>query len=378
VTASLLGTIALFLLLAGAAFWLAFRRQLQAAWREPVLKTPVLIVESDDWGYGPLEQAGRLREICALLLKHQDAVGRPAVMTLGVVLGGPDGARIRGGQSLAYHRMTLADERLASVREAMLDGERAGVFSLQLHGMEHFWPATLLHASSSDASVRAWLKSEAPAPTEALPAHLQSRWIDSSRLPSGELPADEVMTAGRDEARAFAAIFGAPPAVAVPPTFVWSVDVERAWSDAGVAVLITPGRRYGSRDGAGKPQSTDTRIYNGQRSPGGLTYLVRNDYFEPMLGHRAERGLSALAAKAHLGRPTLLETHRANFLGDPALVERALGELDRLLAGARARFPALRFMSSAELARHYAQRSDLIERNLAPRLRCFARRLASQ
>src|SRR4051794_14413581 len=105
-------------------------------------------------------------------------------MTLGVILAGPDGARIRSNHSLTYPRMTLADERLPTVREAMLHGEHAGVFSLQLHGMEHFWPATLLHASSTDASVRAWLTSEAPAATEALPSHLQSRWIDSSRLPS--------------------------------------------------------------------------------------------------------------------------------------------------------------------------------------------------
>jgi hypothetical protein len=134
--------------------------------------------------------------------------------------------------------------------------------------------------------------------------------------------------------------------------------------------------RYEGRDAAGKPRRTNGAIFNAQRSPGGLTCLVRNDYFEPAFGHTAERGLAALAAKTRLGRPTLLETHRANFLGEKAGAQRSLAELERLLAGALARFPSVRFMSSAELARHYTQRTDLIERSLMARLRCLVARLA--
>lgn len=37
----------------------AFARPLVARWREPVLKYPVLAIESDDWG------AGRLSRMCA-------------------------------------------------------------------------------------------------------------------------------------------------------------------------------------------------------------------------------------------------------------------------------------------------------------------------
>jgi len=32
-----------------------------------VLRAPVLILESDDWGYGPVEQAQRLEQIAELL-----------------------------------------------------------------------------------------------------------------------------------------------------------------------------------------------------------------------------------------------------------------------------------------------------------------------
>ena len=81
-------------LLLWAAVLLAFAGPLVARWREPVLRQPVLIIESDDWGAGPLAQADALNRLSALLQRVRDGSGRPAVMTLGVVLEVPDGPRI--------------------------------------------------------------------------------------------------------------------------------------------------------------------------------------------------------------------------------------------------------------------------------------------
>src|SRR4029078_6674252 len=85
-------------------------------------------------------------------------------------------------------------------------------------------------------------------PTEALPAPLQSRWIDASQLPSAPLDAAVIKAAAREEVDAFARAFGQAPAVVVPPTFIWNPNVERAWREAGIKVLITPGVRYEGRD----------------------------------------------------------------------------------------------------------------------------------
>src|ERR1700688_2869907 len=105
---ALVAAIVIWLAVSSALLAFAFRRALSAAWREPVLRAPVLILESDDWGYGPQVQAERL--------------GRHPVATLGIVLAGPDTERIRADGCRMYHRVTLADPRLASVREAMLRG----------------------------------------------------------------------------------------------------------------------------------------------------------------------------------------------------------------------------------------------------------------
>ena len=56
-------------------------RGIVAAWREPVLKRPILIIESDDWGAGPDEQAAALKQISHLLEKFADHERRRPVMT---------------------------------------------------------------------------------------------------------------------------------------------------------------------------------------------------------------------------------------------------------------------------------------------------------
>ena len=73
-----------------------FRREIFACWNEPVLSRPVMIIESDDWGPGPEEQAEVLEEITSLLESFSDCDGRHPVMTLGMVLATADGGSIDG------------------------------------------------------------------------------------------------------------------------------------------------------------------------------------------------------------------------------------------------------------------------------------------
>jgi len=365
------------LVLACAVLALAFRSTLASAWREPVLRVPVLILESDDWGYGPLEQAACLDRLVELLSRFRDAVGHPPVTTLGIVLGGPDVERMRAEGWKHYRRVTLGDGRLAPVREAILCGLQRHVFALQLHGLEHFWPACLMQARAVDPRVGAWLGG-APLPsTEELPVPLQSRWIDATELPSKPLPAAQVTAAAAEEARVFAAIFGVVPEVVVPATFVWNDAVETGWANAGIHVIVTPGVRNDRRDAHGRVVSDGRTYFTGAAGPGGMRYVVRDSYFEPSLGHSCAGALQAMRAKTHLGRPTLVEMHRFNFLSDEATAERSFAEVNELLKRACAEFPDVRFMSTAELARSCGERSALVERRRRTRVHFLVRRLAS-
>jgi len=275
-----------------------------------------------------------------------------------------------------YQRLTLDDPRYSTIRSTMLAGAHEGVFALQLHGMEHFWPDALMKSATDTEMVKEWLTGDHESATEALPSALQSRWVDASRLPSTAIADARIERAVGEEVQTFTDVFSAPPAVAVPPTFVWDSRVEAAWAAAGVRVVVTPGRRYENRGADGGLQSTTGTIRNGEKGADGILYVVRDDYFEPMFGHDAERGLAAFREKTRLGRPTLLEMHRANFIGDMELARRAREELRRLLSLVLENAPRVRFMTTEELASAIsADDPDLTEHRRDRRVNIWLRRL---
>ncbi len=366
-----LGGIGLAWLLVQIALLFVYRHSLATYWREPVLRYPVLVFESDDWGAGPLEQAQALDALRQILKGHRDQSGRYPVMTLGLILSIADTQAMRAANQSDYIRIALDHAHFEPVLTALRAGINEGVFAPQLHGLEHYWPPAVMAAARADVQVAEWLKTNGIALSEDLPPRLQSRWIDAASLPSQPLAEAEIYAAVAEEVKVYMQIFRAKPAIAVPTTFVWSDVVERAWAAHGVSCIITPGTRYESRDGQGRPSGDGKVILNGERGQAGVMYLVRNNYFEPELGHRAEKGLDALALQTACGRPTLLETHRFNFLGNPAQSKAALAELDRLLAEARAHYSELRFLSTQDIASAIASQDTSLIAS-APRARVHA------
>ncbi len=344
----LLGAMALWFAFWGVVIAFLMRREILAAWREPMLCRPVLILESDDWGAGPVQQGDALREIVITLTKFLDRDGRHPVMTLSVILAIADGAKSKA--SGCYQRQLISTATHGALLSEIQNGIKAGVFTIQLHGMEHYWPPALMELSNNNKAVKEWLNQAPNASTEDLPSSLQSRWVDGSILPSRPLAAADIKQAVHDEVNAFKVIFGKHPDVVVPPTFVWNERVEEAWAEEGVEVIVTPGRRYEIRDEAGRPAGARNFMHNGQRGKKGLVYLVRDLYFEPSFGHTASQALDALAAKAQLNRPALFEIHRLNFLKADGDRNRALAEIESLLSAALGSFPNLAFLSTVKLA----------------------------
>jgi hypothetical protein len=370
----LLKILAVWFLTSGLIIAFHARRALPMAWTEPVLKRPVLIIESDDWGAGPDLQSESLEAISRILAGFSDPEGRHPVMTLGIILASADGEKIKSTGS--YHRQAISVTTHGSLLRAMHDGAEAGVFSLQLHGLEHFWPPALMMASESNKPVRDWLYSAPVSITEDLPSHLQSRWISATSLPAKSLGNAEISQAVKEEIGCFKAVFGTAPRVAVPPTFIWNKSVETAWSEGGIDVVVTPGARYESRDAAGRPSAAGEAIYNGQVSDAGAVYMVRNSYFEPSLGHTAEIAITALDSKTRLGRPALLETHRFNFLGSEDKKTHSMEELKRFLQQALDKYPTLAFLSTGQLADILRDRDPAwVEQRLRGRLHFCIQRL---
>lgn len=335
-----------------------YKQEILLSWQEPVLKYPVLIFEGDDWGAGPLIQDQALEKIISLLTRYVDKYGHHPMMTLGVILSIPDAAQIIMGEYKHYYDLKLDDEKFLKIKNTMLKGVEKGIFDLQLHGMAHYWPDNLMYALQTDDRVKNWLNESEFLATEMLPSVLQSRWTNTRTLPTKALEYNEIKLAVKEEVEVFTKIFGVVPKIVVPPTFVWTTEVENRWNEQAIEYLVTPGQRFEGRSSVGEPIVAGQKIYNNQKSCSGLTYIVRNDFFEPGLGHTAEMALKALDKKTKLSQPTLLEIHRANFIQNDKITITSLEELEKTIVYARKKYPDLMFLSTKELADKYVE-SDL-------------------
>lgn len=372
----MLGYITLFLILVWGGLLGYYARDLRRSWREPVLRYPVVIFESDDWGAGPLDQARALENLREILARYKDRSGRTPVATLGIILATADTQRIRNADGAEYFSASLSEPVYAQLRVVINEGVRQGVFALHLHGMEHYWPQTLMQAAAKDASIRDWLQSDGIPGTESLPSPLQARWTDASVLPSRALESETLRAAITEEASLFATCFNVRPRVAVATTFVWTKEVEAAWAKEGIDVIITPGTRYTRRDATGNPGGVDKRMFNGELSENGQIYLVRDVYLEPMLGHTPVQLVNDAKEHARLGRPCLVEMHRFNFIGAAEKCDTSFRVLETALEQLQHAFPEIRFTTSQELAEAIrAKMPALVEAKLIPRIRIWLRRI---
>ncbi len=315
---------------------------------EPMLRYPIVIFESDDWGVGPLKQEAALEKISLLLSRFNDSVGNHPVMTLGLILAEPDTDKIKASHDKKYHKKTLANKRYGHLLKIINQGREQGIYTLQLHGMEHFWPASIMQSYSTQLQVKQWLLNTEKQ-SEGLPSELQSRWVDSSTLPSTNHNVDEINNAIDEEISLYTKLFGNPPKVIVPPTFVWTDAVSLAYSKHNIEALITPGRQGIGRDAQAKLIYNDKTFYNGEESAEGLLFLVRNNYFEPSLGHKAKTVIQAIHEKTQCARPALLEIHRFNFINQQTDCNASLQELEILLQIIQTDVTDIRFISTEQL-----------------------------
>lgn len=352
-------------------FW-RFSGPLCRYWHEPVLRCPIVIFESDDWGPGPDDQIQALHKLNTILCRYSDAKGRHPVVTLGINLAAPQVTQT-ANNSLACNRKLLSDPDYAQLLEAINQGVKAGAFALQLHGTEHYWPQVLIDVADEDAQVREWLI-KGDQYSELLPDHLQSRWLDARALPCAEHKAEDINRAVADEVAIFEHVFGVKPRITVPNTFAWTDSVEKAWAAAGVHYLVTCGKRFTGRDRGGLLTGDNKMILNGEQR-NGLTCLVRDAYFEPAKNHQAGDALTIVKDYIDCARPLLFETHRRNFVALNPWAEQAFDELDQLIRAITGQYAGVRFISSEELGDAMVNRcNSLLDSSVSARWRAWLHR----
>ncbi|MCE2594220.1 hypothetical protein K6Y31_05260 [Motilimonas cestriensis] len=362
----LLEIICVWLIVGNLILLFSYRQALRQFWLEPMVKQPIIIFESDDWGPGPAEHGQALHKIHQLLTEFRDYRGHCAHMTIGAVLSIPDAEKIQQSQYQAYAGLDLSQPQFSDVLGSLKQGQQAGVFSLQLHGREHYWPHTLLSEMQHNNDLKEWLAHNS-AYTEKLPSPLQSRW-------NPPLSIADIAVAVKQEVDLFKRCFGVAAEVVVPPTFVWNEEVEISWRSHGIHTIITPGQRYYKRSET-RFWSDKKRIVNHQTSATGQTYLVRNQYFEPEFGHQWREAIDKVTSSIKLARPCLFETHRFNFVNSEEGCQNSLYQMRSLLEQVTKTWPDCCFLSSLELVRLPQHDPDkLLIHHWRHRLQCWRNR----
>ncbi len=123
----------------------------------------------------------------------------------------------------------------------------------------------------------------------------------------------------------------------------------------------------------GALQSNGRTFYTGDiDQETGALYLVRDIYFEPDMGHKADRALTDVINRTSCARASLIEMHRFNFLSEK---QHALNELKHLLDKLSERLPHVLFLTVEELASVYQTKDGMLFHEFSKRLWILVKRI---
>lgn len=319
-------------------------------WNEPYFVEAPILIESDDWGPGGSFHAERLKQLLAMLHRHPDSKGRPAILTADMVLSLPD---TKGNWDHTENDLPrrFLDEDFPEILATIRIGMANNTLAPQLHGLEHLnGEAFKLLADQKDPRVSSALSSPDWWDWESLDSPLQAHYVDGSLLPTKSLSPEKIDSIVQQASSRFEQIFNHPTLSTVAPCYLWDDNVEGAWADHSINYIQTAGYRCPSRNAEGHYLQDIKLIRPGDRNRRGQIYLVRNVMYEPADGKNSpESAFNEALAAYHQALPITISTHRYNFTRSKEQFETSVTGLDRLLDRIKKQLPGTRNLSSSEL-----------------------------
>jgi hypothetical protein len=348
-------------------------------------KRKIVVIDSDDWGsialpslevfeslkdsgfnisqnpylkYDSIASESDLISLFEVLTRFKDNNGNHPVVTANTVVANPDFEKIRLFDFKEYHYELFTETlrrypRHAKSFDLWQQGISQRIFYPQFHAREHL-------------NVSYWMKAlQAGHPQICMGFRHRFYILDtathpdiehsctSAHYPKTEKESIEIETAVKDGLHIFKDIFGYQSRSFTGTGYIWSSGIERMLETEGVRFL--KGIIIQRDPIIGTSKFRLKYHYTGQRNKYGLTYLVRNAFFEPGLTHYKEKCVSDCLDRintAFLSRkPAIISTHRINYIG--SIFEEFRNEnlklLDLLLTQLLKQHPDIEFMSSEEL-----------------------------
>lgn len=347
-------------------------------------KRHILVIESDDWGsirmpskevynrllnkglrvdkdpycrYDSLATADDLNALFDVLCSVKDKNGRHAVMTADAVVANPDFEKIKDSDFSCYYyepfTTTLSrNNKHNGVFNLWKQGISADIFHPQFHGREHLnvkkW---LQNIQKGDETTRLAFDYG----TFGLSKKVDNRIKNymgafNSGLEDDIKGYEGIITEGLS---LFESLFGYKSESFIATRYTWSPKIEPFLVDNGIKYL------QGTVSQTIPLDDDQTFIYKknnfcGRKSEYGLTYLMRNCFFEPCQGGpSAKECLQRVKMAFRWHKPATISMHRLNVIGaiDENNRTKNLLELKWLLNEIVKSYPDVEFMSSDELGR---------------------------
>lgn len=348
-------------------------------------KRKIVVIESDDWGsvrmpsrevyeeflkrgvavdrdpycrYDCLATADDLSALFEVLTSVKDKNGHPAVVTANAVVANPvfDKIKESGFKEYFYEPFTETLKRSSKhdgAFELWKQGMSAGVFRPQLHGREHLnvkkWLRTL---QSDDKITRLSFDLGTFGLTSAVDPHIKNNYMGAfnSGLDEDIKEYDTIITEGQ---QLFEQLFGYKSESFIATTYTWNPKIEESLKRNGIKYLQGMVHQH-------VPLDDDTTFswkkdnFCGRRSPYGLSYLMRNCYYEPSQNSGTKEDcLNRVKTAFRWHKPATICMHRLNVIGaiDESNRTRNLADLQWLLKKIVKLYPDVEFMASDELGR---------------------------
>lgn len=345
----------------------------------------IVVIESDDWGsirmpsknvykqfldkgirvdkdpyckYDSLATAQDLEALFNVLTSVKDKNGRNAVLTADTIVANPVFEKIKesGFKEYFYEPFTETLKRSPlhdNAFELWKQGMSAGIFRPQLHGREHLnvkkWLRTL---RSGDEITKLSFDLGTFGLTSSVDSRINNNYMGAfnSGLDDDINQYDQILTEAQE---LFTKIFGYKSESFIATTYTWNPKIEYSLKKNSIKYLQGMVHQR-------IPLDDDTTfIYKknnfiGRKSPAGLTYLMRNCYFEPSQSTAsAEDCLERIKIAFRWKKPATISMHRLNVIGSIDKNNRSnnLDSLKWLLKTIVKLYPDVEFMSSDELGK---------------------------
>lgn len=363
--------------------------------RGKCLEHKFIVIESDDWGsirqpskkvyleqvkrsgkeivdpffrYDSVERNEDLESLFAVLEKHTDCDGNPAIITADYAIANPCFDYLRKTHYTGYSYETIDNtyknyEGSSDALTIALQGIERKVWKPQLHCREHVQVARWMRALQSGNQEIQWAFEHGMISTaDTIEPLNHYAFMDAFNY--AEKDHEQVAHIISDATTKFRKLFGYDSKTFVASCYVWNDCLERALKDNGIHSMQASWYQW-IPDEEKEGGLIKKNLYMGQRSKN-QRYTVRNCLFEPSLFESEDNVSSCLKqieSAFRWKKPAIISSHRVNYMSriDEENRKKNLFLLDELLSHIEKRWPDVRFVSSDIIAEMYADEGKLLE-----------------